>query len=1319
MFLFHEMPQQFAMAGSRGICYWVGTTLQAIKTYFKHQPHDSGVEDPGYDYCTNQGGSSGLGSNRERGHLDRDDPNFQQDSTILYLQTPQQALSNSTIDRGQSQEAKMVSSDELNKLENIRDEITEKLRESNENKEERFLVRSSLKAFLDIQSVQHILREGKLQENEANILTLAQFIIERALSVFAILIKMDRPHLIKTFHRDDFDEDMLPIRYEGARSKWSVKPYFKKASNPTSNVVLQEIFTQGGWTYSDVAEFCDTNQWHFFPLVFTRERFRYNISSDMRLPYTPAAKELKTAHSNYSRVAKRSIYPECFKSSIQTVLDDDQNFCVAVKTLIGSSESEADKEATALEDIRRSANVHLIKAIAYIRTEPKVEFSFVFPWAEHGNLWDFWVRQRGAPRNSAYFIGVFRQLRCLARAINELSDKNLRHGDLKPENIVCFKADEGLPAGKDEEPNAMVRLVIIDVGLAKIHDENTQVRAKTDTKVSTRRYAAPELETNPDRLSRRFDVWSMGCIFLEFAIWLIYGNKKLVDFTTCTGHGPSETEKFKFFTIKLNQELLGSSEPKLIAHRHDKVDELLSEMQTNPLCSKGTAIRRLVDLISNTMLVVDLSDDKPPPPETGIQPTCKCIQSTHLASLPGMEDHFDTEEQTNSNRDLHAQQSLPEIRISKAPTMNSITANSRSDDDNDSPSKPGRPYARVIKEELESILSDLENGTIDAIKLDDKATKLPSAAETSGLLNIAHRLNDDWDYAPDDAIARDVFSKLDPTAFSTNSKSTSALCGRCRDLRLWSPTCSFSDSPVGLEDKTKVEGCELCRLLLQSINSRSSQSGNQQVHFLRAGCYLTLRDDRKKIVANLCTASNVQIGFPELPAAASETHLEILKQWITDCDRSHECYPKDDTFIPTRLLDIRNNCSGTIRLILNNEAHSKLGHYATLSHRWGPPQHHKFFEHRGVKTEIKISALPRTFQDAVSVAYGLGLQYLWIDSLCIIQDDPSDWETESKLMEHVFSSSYCTIAASCSFGSGDGFLKARPARRSVTMQGPPDSNATYFVCETIDDFFQDVEKSELNQRGWVLQERALSRRTIYFTNRQCYWECGGGYAKGLRIEIFQDLYERYSRLALSYPSDRPIAIRGLESRLISTFGTSGGVGVFDIYLHRSLLWERASDALKSITGSSHVHVPSWSWMAYDGPISYLTIPFGEVTWSEDITSPFSEDGSRNADLSGNLSNNIIATSPLELEAPVWNLLDAENGERMMDNPGRTLDHPIQCVILGKSKMPPMDESQVHWVLLVHQKRVADNVALYERVGVAVLKKHHIAFDKPQGRKRIQ
>ena len=227
------------------------------------------------------------------------------------------------------------------------------------------------------------------------------------------------------------------------------------------------------------------------------------------------------------------------------------------------------------------------------------------------------------------------------------------------------------------------------------------------------------------------------------------------------------------------------------------------------------------------------------------------------------------------------------------------------------------------------------------------------------------------------------------------------------------------------------------------------------------------------------------------------------------------------------------------------------------------------------------------------------------------------------------------------------------------------------------------------------------------------------YVKGLRIEMFQDLYERYSRLALSYPSDRSMAIRGLESRLLSTFGSAGGVGVFDIYLHRSLLWQRASETLRAITNFRGIPVPSWSWMAYDGPIQYMAIPFGEVVWADDIVSPLWNDKNQYIGVGDGRRDQDIATAPLELNVQIWGLIDANSGQKVMDEPSRTFDQPIRCVVLGRSKVPPIDESQNHWVLLVHSKQDVEDAAVYERVGVAVLEKRHIDFDKLLGRVRVQ
>jgi hypothetical protein len=212
---------------------------------------------------------------------------------------------------------------------------------------------------------------------------------------------------------------------------------------------------------------------------------------------------------------------------------------------------------------------------------------------------------------------------------------------------------------------------------------------------------------------------------------------------------------------------------------------------------------------------------------------------------------------------------------------------------------------------------------------------------------------------------------------------------------------------------------------------------------------------------------------------------------------SHPCFPQGLDFVPTRLIDVGNAESQSIRLVEKCSGERGPMRYLALSHRWGSPELHQTYctytyNVALFKQHIYVMDLPRTFRDAVQITRSLGVQYLWIDSLCIIQDDPYDWDTESKFMEQVFSSAYVTISASCSSGTNDGFLKARPERRCVAAHVPGENGASYYICEAIDDFHHDVDEGELSKRAWVLQERALSRRTIYFSRTQSYWECGHG-----------------------------------------------------------------------------------------------------------------------------------------------------------------------------------------------------------------------------------
>jgi hypothetical protein len=110
---------------------------------------------------------------------------------------------------------------------------------------------------------------------------------------------------------------------------------------------------------------------------------------------------------------------------------------------------------------------------------------------------------------------------------------------------------------------------------------------------------------------------------------------------------------------------------------------------------------------------------------------------------------------------------------------------------------------------------------------------------------------------------------------------------------------------------------------------------------------------------------------------------------------------------------------------------------------------------------MQLDLLPQAYQDAVHIAKKLGIRFLWIDSLCIVQggQDGQDWASEAGQMEKVFALAYCTIDISSASDVGGTFK-------------------------------EDVENGEISTRGWILQERALSRRTIYFSAERMYWECG-------------------------------------------------------------------------------------------------------------------------------------------------------------------------------------------------------------------------------------
>lgn len=212
--------------------------------------------------------------------------------------------------------------------------------------------------------------------------------------------------------------------------------------------------------------------------------------------------------------------------------------------------------------------------------------------------------------------------------------------------------------------------------------------------------------------------------------------------------------------------------------------------------------------------------------------------------------------------------------------------------------------------------------------------------------------------------------------------------------------------------------------------------------------------------------------------------------------------------------------------------------------------------------------------------------------------------------------------------------------------------------------------------------------------------------RGEKIRFYEDLYRQYSRLDFTRITDRSVAILGLEQRMVRDFKAWGGYGVFDdkssSLLPRSLLWRRTEpeEGLKPLRRIlPEGQLPSWSWMAYDGPIDYLDVPFGEVDWFEgDIVSPWSGNGAVPGELR-------IAGRPF-LKEPV--APDSEQDfELVLDDEDATSEgwEFWRCMTAGRRKakaLPPAKRTL--YILIVAQvpSRSGADESNWERIGVGMM-----------------
>jgi serine/threonine protein kinase len=202
----------------------------------------------------------------------------------------------------------------------------------------------------------------------------------------------------------------------------------------------------------------------------------------------------------------------------------------------------------------------------------------MFPWADGRSLSDVWKFED--PRRRA--LWSLEQMLGLANALRTLHSLNFRHGDLKPDNILHFT--DGVDA-----------LVIADVGVSKIHKVATDIRrGETLNQATTKAYQGPDVCVDAyyqRPRARTYDIWSLGCIYLEFVIWLMYGYDAVGAFRDI--RGPPD---YRFY------QYLGKGK----AVVDPAVIEAMKLLFDDQLCEPGTAINDLLKLIEMNLLVVDV-----------------------------------------------------------------------------------------------------------------------------------------------------------------------------------------------------------------------------------------------------------------------------------------------------------------------------------------------------------------------------------------------------------------------------------------------------------------------------------------------------------------------------------------------------------------------------------------------------------------------------------------------------------------------------------------------------------------------------------------
>jgi hypothetical protein len=301
-----------------------------------------------------------------------------------------------------------------------------------------------------------------------------------------------------------------------------------------------------------------------------------------------------------------------------------------------------------------------------------------------------------------------------------------------------------------------------------------------------------------------------------------------------------------------------------------------------------------------------------------------------------------------------------------------------------------------------------------------------------------------------------------------------------------------------------------------------------------------------------------------------EDVCNLTLHWLDECSSRHKkCRSTFGKPLPTRVLQLSGSLKHPVVRLIETQ-NMKGAQYCALSHCWGPINKQPLrtisenYQHH--RAEIPFEQLPISFRDTVTLARGLDINYVWIDSLCIIQDDENDWHSQAKVMGEVYRNAALVVAAAGAHDSSDGlFISERPFACARKLP--------YIVDGVISGSFNMSPLPEggkwpcggpLNERAWALQERYLARRTIYFMPNRIFWKCSHlemGECSD-QTDLFNenlswlDMLESYSQKKLTRPEDRIHALRGIIDDMQKNRRDEFlfDCGVWSKLLYKQILW---------------------------------------------------------------------------------------------------------------------------------------------------------------------